>query len=125
MLGFALALLAYVLLAPVRAANVAEFDAHGVENAFKLAGTTAGLIAAWVIDQKYTHYETKAPLPVQAVKLGLGFALVMAVRLGAKPVLNALMNGHAAAGAVRYFLMCIVGGGLWPMTFKHLAKLGK
>ena len=123
--GFALALLAYVLLAPVREANVAEFDAHGVANAWKLVGTTAGLIAAWAIDQKYTHYETKAPLLVQLIKLGLGFALVMAVRLGAKPVLSALMNGHDAANAVRYFLMCLIGGGLWPMTFGRLAKLGK
>ena len=123
--GLMLVLLAYVLFAPVREANVAEFDAHGVENAWKLVGTVAGLIAAWLIDQKVTHYETKAPLPVQVIKLGLGFALVMAVRMGLKPVLNALFAGHAAAGAVRYFLMCVVGGGLWPMTFKHLEKACK
>ena len=59
------------------------------------------------------------------LKVALGLGVVMAVRLGLKPVLNALMGGHAAAGAVRYFLMCVVGGGLWPMTFKRFAKLGK
>jgi len=123
--AFALVTLAYICLAPKRAANIAEFDAHGVENAWKLAGTTAGLIAAWLIDQKYVHYETKASLPVQVIKVALGFAIVMVVRMGTKPVLNVLMNGHAAAGAVRYFLMCVIGGGLWPMTFKYFARLGK
>ena len=123
--GSALVLLAYVCFAPKRAANIAEFDAHGVETAWKLVGTTAGLIAAWLIDQKYVHYETKASLPVQVLKVALGFAVVMGIRLGAKPVLSVLLNGHEAAGAVRYFLMCLVGGGLWPMTFKHFAKLGK
>ena len=29
------------------------------------------------------------------------------------------------ARLVRYFLMVIVGGVLWPMTFKYFAKLGK
>jgi len=123
--AFALVLLAYVCFAPKRAANIAEFDLHGIETTWKLVGTTAGVIAAFWIDQKYVHYETKASLPVQVVKVALGFAVVMVIRLGLKPVLNLLMNGHAAAGAVRYFLMCVVGGGLWPMTFKYFARLGR
>ena len=124
-LGFALVLLAYMLFAPVREANVAEFDAHGIESAWKLLGTTAGIIAAWWMDQKYTHYETKAPLLVQVIKLSVGFVLVLGVRMALKPVLNVLMGGHGAAGAVRYFIMCVVGGGLWPMSFKRLEKLCK
>lgn len=124
-LAFALALLAYVLFAPKRAANVAEFDAHGVTNAWKILGTMLGVIAAWQIDQRVTHYETKAVWWAQAIKLAAGLALVMAVRIGTKPVLGALMGGHDAAGAVRYFLMCLVGGGLWPMTFRYFAALGR
>lgn len=124
-LGFTAVLVLYVVFAPKRAANVAEFDAHGVEGACKLFGTMLGLIAAWLIDQKFVHYETKAVWWAQVLKVALGLGVVMAVRLGLKPVLNALMGGHAAAGAVRYFLMCVVGGGLWPMTFKYFGKLGK
>jgi len=123
--AFALVLLAYVLFAPKRAANIAEFDAHGVKNAWTLVGTTAGLIAAWIIDQKYTHYETKAVWWAQILKLALGVALVMGVRLSLKPVFAVVFGGHVAADALRYFLMCVVGGGLWPMTFRHFAKLGK
>ena len=88
-------------------------------------GTMAGVIAAWLIDQKFVRYETKAIWWAQLLKVALGLAVVMAVRLGAKPVLNLLMGGHAAAGGVRYFIMCVIGGGLWPMTFKYFSKLGK
>ena len=124
-LAFAAVMVLYVMYAPKRAANVAEFDAHGVESAFKLFGSMAGLIGAWLIDQKYVHYETKAVWWAQILKVALGLGVVMAVRLGAKPVLALIMGEHAAAGAVRYFLMCVVGGGLWPMTFKYFGKLGK
>ena len=124
-LVFAAVMVLYVMYAPKRAANVAEFDAHGVESAFKLFGSMAGLIGAWLIDQKYVHYETKAVWWAQILKVALGLGVVMAVRLGAKPVLALIMGEHAAAGAVRYFLMCMVGGGLWPMTFKYFGKLGK
>ena len=118
-------LVLYVVFAPKRAANVAEFDVHGVESAYKLLGTMLGMIAAWLIDQKYVHYETKAVWWAQVLKVALGLLVVMAVRLGAKPALNALMGGHAAAGAVRYFLMCVIGGGVWPMTFRYFTKLHK
>lgn len=125
MIGFALALVLYVVLAPKRAANVAEFDAHGVENAWKLLGSMVGLVIAWYMDERHTRFETKAPLLVQVIKLALGFALVMAIKGGLKPVLGAVMNGSPVAHAIRYFIMVIVGAGLWPMTFGYFAKLGK
>lgn len=124
-IGFALVLLAYVLFAPKRAANIAEFDAHGVKNAWTLVGTTTGVFIAWLIDRRVTHYETKAVWWAQALKLVLGFALVMGVRLGLKPLFAVIFGGHVAADALRYFLMCVVGGGLWPMTFAAFAKLGR
>lgn len=123
MIGFALVLVLYVMLAPKRAANVAEFDAHGVENAWKLLGSMIGLGIAWYMDEQYTRFETKAPVMTQVIKLVAGFALVMAVKGGLKPVLGALMNGSPVAHAIRYFVVVILGAGLWPMTFKWFAKL--
>ncbi len=125
MIGFALTLVLYVVLAPKRAANVAEFDAHGVENAWKLLGSMVGLVIAWYMDERHTRFETKAPLLVQVIKLALGFALVMAIKGGLKPVLGAVMNGSPVAHAIRYFIMVIVGAGLWPMMFKRLAGIGR
>ena len=124
-LVFALVLLAYVLFAPKRAANVAEFDAHGVKNAWTLVGTTVGLLAAWLMDKKYTHYETDAVWWAQLLKLALGFAVVMGIRLSLKPLFGVIFGGHPASDALRYFLMCLIGGGVWPMTFKYFGKLGR
>ena len=56
-----LALLAVVLFVPVREGSIAEFDAHGVENAWKLLGTVVGLLLIWYMDVRGTHF------PVQAV----------------------------------------------------------
>ena len=125
MVGFAVVLVLYVTFAPKRATNVAEFDAHGVENAWKLLGSMIGLAVAWVMDERYTHFDTKAVWWAQVIKLAAGFALVMLIKEGGKPVLRALLDGHHAAEAIRYFLMVMVGVGFWPMTFKWFAKLGK
>ena len=121
----ALALLAYVSFAPVTERNIAEFDAHGVENAWKLLGTLSGMLLAWWVDDRYTHFETKAVWWAQIGKLLIGLGLVMAIRLGMKPVLNLIFPGAAFSGAIRYFLMAAVGGALWPMTFGFWSRLGK
>lgn len=121
----ALVLLAYVLFAPKRAANVAEFDAHGVKAAWTLLGTMAGMVLTWVVDEKHTHFETKAVWWAQLIKLGVGLALVMAVRLGVKPVFTALWGDAMFAHGLRYFLMVLVGGVVWPMTFGYFSKLGQ
>ena len=124
MIGFALVLVLYVMLAPKRAANVAEFDAHGVENAWKLLGSMIGLGIAWYMDERYTRFDTKEPMVTQVIKLVVGFALVMAIKGGLKPVLGALMNGSPIAHAIRYFAVVLFGAGLWPMTFKGFKKTG-
>jgi hypothetical protein len=36
--------------------------------------------------------------------------------------LDAILPENTVARAVRYFLMVIVGGILWPMTFKYFQK---
>ena len=123
--GFALALVLYVLLAPAREANVPEFDAHGVKAAWQLMGAMAGLALAWLLDEKRVHFDTRAVWWAQVIKCVVGIALVMAVRVGLKPVLNMLFPEKPFAHAIRYFAMAFVGGGLWPMTFGSFSRLGK
>lgn len=112
----------YITFAPVTERNVAEFDAHGVESIWKLFGATLGMVLAWYMDEYYTHYETKAPLWAQAVKLIGGAAIVLGVKAGLKPVFIALMGDGAPANVLRYCLMAFAGGGLWPMAFRFFAK---
>lgn len=124
-IAFAAVLVAYVLLAPKREANVAEFDLHGVKSAWTLLGTAAGIVVSWWYDAHKLHFETKAVWWAQLIKLVVGLGLVVAVRVGVKPLLTLVFGDAMFAHALRYFLMAIVGGMLWPMTFGFFAKLGQ
>lgn len=125
LLGFALVLLLYVLLWPKRAGNVAEFDAHGVESAWTLFGTMLGLLAAWYADRCRLHFDTRAVWWAQALKLVLGLALVMGVRVGLKAALAALFGEAPFADGMRYLCIALAGGVLWPMTFGFWSRLGR
>ena len=39
--------------------------------------------------------------------------------------LNALFGGHTAARAMRYFLLVLTVGIVWPLSFPWFAKLGR
>lgn len=122
--AFALALLTFVLLVPERAGSIAEFDAHGVKNAWKLVGTIGGFALAWQIDARRTHFEIRAVWWAQIVKCAAGIALVLAVRTVLKPVLSGLLGDQPFADAIRYFCVALTAGGLWPMTFGWFIRLG-
>ena len=50
---------------------------------------------------------------------------MLAVKEGMRAPLEAVLGSELIARAVRYFLMVVVGGGLWPMSFKYFARLGR
>ena len=58
------------------------------------------------------------------LKAVVGLGLVLAVKEGMRVPLEALLAGHLAARAVRYFLIVTVAGILWPLSFRWFAKLG-
>jgi len=111
-------------------------DAHnlasGVKNACTVGGTSLALLVIYIYDTKKLNFSTEAPLLGQLLKLVLGLALVVAIKSGFKPVLNAFF-GLFLDGAVRdnisnftrYFLMGIFAGCIWPHTFPFFAKMGK
>jgi len=113
--------LAFVTLYPFPADVDADNLAHGVKNAYTLLGCIAGVWTIWETDRRFIRFETKAPLTVQAVKLGLGFALILGVKAGLKAPLLALTGGHHIADFIRYFLMVLFAG-LWPLTFPWFTK---
>ena len=123
--GFALALVLYVLLAPAREANVPEFDAHGVKAAWQLMGAMAGLALAWLLDEKLVHFDTRAVWWAQVLKLLVGLGLVLLVKSGLKPLFALLFGGAEWATGLRYFLLTVVGGAVWPMTFGFFSRLGQ
>ena len=128
LLGVMLCVVCYVVWVNVTTfpADVdAENLASGLKNGWSLLGAILGLAVAYWVDETRLHFDVKAPLPGQICKVVLGLALLMAVRTGAKSVLNAVTGGALWANAVRYFLMVAFAGCVWPMTFPFFAKLGK
>ena len=114
--------LAFVQLYPFPADVDADNLAHGIKNAYTMLGCIAGVWCAWEADRRYLHFETKAPLAVQAVKLFVGLALLLGIKGGLKAPLYALTGGHNIADFVRYFLMVAFAGCIWPLTFPYLTR---
>ena len=107
----------------------ADMDADNVAEAFKngyiTLGCSLGLPIVFHLDRTKLKFDTRAVWWAQILKVVLGFVLIMAIRMGLKPPLEALFHGHAAANGIRYFCMVIFAGSIWPLTFRWFGKLGK
>lgn len=125
MTALAVAYLGYVELYPFPA----DIDAHnlesGIKNAYTLIGCLAGLLVVYAVDEKWLRFSTKAPWWAQILKVLLGLLAVLAVKGGMRTPLEALFAGHMAARAARYFLVVIMAGIVWPLSFRWFGKLGK
>ena len=97
---------------------------HGRENACTMAGCIVGMIIVYLVDDKWLHFPTKAVWWAQIIKTAVGLGLILAVKSGMKGILNGIF-GDMAGRAVRYFLIVLVAGVLWPTTFRYFEKLGK
>ena len=112
--------LAYAFPADIDADNLAE----GTKTAFTMAGAVLGLLAVYAADRYRLQFDTKAPLLGQILKLVLGLALLVAIKAGLKAPLHALFGGYFA-DLVRYFLMVLFAGCVWPLTFGFFARVGR
>lgn len=103
----------------------AENLASGIGNAWKMLGAVAGMTLAWLLDRRYIHFETQAVWWVQVLKVVVGMALLLAIKSGLKAPLLALLGHEGLAGGVRYFLLVLVAGAVWPLAFRPMSKWGK
>ena len=117
-----LAHLLFVFLMP--SADVdAENLKSGMENAATLFGCTAGLIPVYFLDRKYLKFETHAVWYAQIIKLALGLGLVLLLKEGLKIPFGFIFGNEYLARAVRYFIVVMFAGVLWPLTFKFFSGL--
>lgn len=123
------AYLLYVSLFPFPESVYLEENIHNLdsarENAYTLLGCMAGLLVLYPVERKWIRFETKAVLWVQIVKVVGGLLLILAVKEGLKMPLDALFGGHMIARSVRYFFVVLMGGLLWPLTFRFFSKIGQ
>ena len=108
--------------------NPETLDSHNYEsalkNAYTLLGCSAGVLVIYFIDEKKLHFTNEAVWWAQILKVALGLLVVLAVKEGLRSPLDAIFGGHMAARAIRYFLVVMAAGSLWPLTFKWFSRLG-
>lgn len=119
----------FVALYPFPADVYAPENLHNLQSAQKngatLFGCAVGLLLTYTVDQKWTHFETRAVWWAQILKAIGGLGVVLATKELLRTPLEAVIGNTLVARGVRYFLVVVLGGILWPMTFRFFAKLGK
>jgi len=124
MVAASVAFLCFVELYPFPA----DIDPHnmesGLKNAYTMLGCILGMTLVYTVDEKWLHFPTEAVWWAQIMKVAGGLILVLAVKNGLKaPIENVL--GSLIGRGFRYFLIVVVAGIVWPLTFRWFAKLGK
>lgn len=99
--------------------------ASGLKNAYMILFCAVGLLLTFYVDTKYVRFPTQAVWWAQIIKVVAGLGILLALKAVLKAPLLALFGGHSVAHGVRYFIVIIFAGILWPMTFKYFARLGK
>lgn len=106
----------------------ADMDAHnmesGTKNAYTMLGCLVGVAIVYLVDEKWLHFPEKAVWWVQIIKVVVGLLLVLAVKEGLRAPLELLLSVYPAR-AVRYFLIVIMAGAVWPLSFRRLSMIGK
>ncbi len=108
--------------------NPETLDSHNYEsalkNAYTLLGCSAGVLVVYYLDEKKLHFKNDAVWWAQILKVVLGLLVVLAVKEGMRAPLEAIFGGHLVSRAVRYFLVVLAAGTLWPLTFGWFSRLG-
>ena len=120
-IAFVIYLEATVFPADIDADNLAEAFKYG----YMMAFCSFALLISYHVDRKYTKFDTEAVWWAQILKVLLGLIVVMGIKILLKAPLITLLNGHSSADGIRYGLMVLFAGCIWPMTFKWFSKLGK
>lgn len=123
MLAMALMLLVFALVFP-RYVTVDEHNAVScLKSACTMAGCIAGVAVLYPVERKYVNFDTKACWWAQILKVVLGLVLVLLVKEGLRAPMEAVLPVYPAR-TVRYFLIVLTAGLMWPMSFRYFSRLG-
>lgn len=98
---------------------------EGLKNGYMMVFCSLGLLIVFHLDRTKLRWPTGASLPAQTVKVAVGLALTLALKAVLKAPLLALFHGSLIAHGVRYGIVILFAGILWPMTFRWFAGWGK
>ncbi len=123
MIALSIGFLLYVELWPFPA----DMDEHnlnsGMKNAYTMLGCLLGVAVVYAADKKWVNFQVEATLKVQVIKVAVGLLLVLAVKEGLRTPLDTIFGGHMIARGIRYFLIVLMAGLVWPLNFKRLARI--
>lgn len=117
MAGFSLVYLAFVYIWPNIVEITEENYNSGVKNAYTMVGCLFGFLLAYFVDEKWIKFPVKTVWWAQIIKVVVGLLVVLAVRKGLSAPLASLLGAYPGR-MVRYFLMVVVAGIVWPLTFR-------
>ena len=117
------ALLCFTFLVPEEG-----IDPHNLESARKnactLHGSTIALFFVWFLDRRYIQYPTTGRWYAQIAKVTVGFGIVLLIKSVMQTPLEWIFLGNPwIARTVRYFLIVIFAGTVWPLTFRFWSEL--
>jgi undecaprenyl-diphosphatase len=90
----------------------------------KMAGLAAGAISGFLYEGKKINFKVDGVWWKRTLRVIIGFALVMGVRLGLKPLFGIIADEGTAVGyildALRYLCIGVTATALWPLIFKKV-----
>lgn len=120
----AIAYLCYVEFYPFPADTLQHNLESGTKNAYTLLGALLGFLIVYFVDEKWLRFPVKAVWWAQVLKVFIGLIIVLAIKEGLSAPLAALFTPYPGR-LIRYFLIVIVAGIVWPLTFQWFSSLGK
>ena len=102
--------------------------ASALKNGATMLGCLLGLLVIYPLDRYVIKFKTEAKWYAQIIKLVLGLGIVLALKLGLSAPLKLLVglftdNPDNIARTLRYFIMVVFAGAVWPLTFKFFSKM--
>lgn len=117
-----LSLVVFAFLFPESASD-AENLASCRKNALTALGCTLGLIPVYILDRRLINFKTEGRWYAQLIKLVVGVGIVLLIKEGLKAPLNFVFGNEYVARCVRYFIVVIFVGAIWPLTFEWFSRL--
>lgn len=94
------------------------------ENSLTMLGCALALPVVYYVDARWTKFTTEARWYAQILKVAVGVGVVFLIKEGLDAPL-VFIFGNELARVLRYFIIVIFAGCIYPIFFKYFAKIGK
>lgn len=125
MLAIAAGYVLFVKLYPFPADLDADNYREGLKNSYSLLGALLGLLVVYPVERRFIRFETKAVWWAQILKVALGLVGALVVKEGLKALFGVLFGAALFPNLIRYFVLVLFAGLVWPLTFRFFRSLGK